>query len=66
MIHEKHNVHLWVSDEKKKLLKVSYVTNDVNLQKKTCLLMMKTHYDSPKSVSFEVQSSMESSYETMS
>jgi len=42
--------------------KVSFVTINVALQRCTCIHMMKTHYDTPKSVSFEVQQSMQTSY----
>ena len=45
---------------------MSFVTINVKLQKYTCIRMMKTHYDIPKTVSFEVQQSMKTSYEAMS
>ena len=67
MINEaKMNVYLWVSHKKKKLVKVSFVTINVKLQKYTCIRMMKTHYDTPKSVIFEVHQPMKTSCETMS
>ena len=60
MIHEvKINV-------KKKIVKVSLVTINVKVLKYTFNRMMKTHYDTHKSVSFEVQHSMKTSYEAMS
>ena len=66
MIHEaKINVHFWFS-YKKKLVKVSFVTITVNLQKYACIRIMITRYATPKNVSFEVQQSMKTSYEAMS
>ena len=50
----------------KKIVKVSFVTINVNLHKYTCIRMMITHYAAPKSVSFEVQQPMKTSYEGMS
>ena len=47
----------------KKFVKVSHVTINVNLEKYAYIRMMNTHYDTPKSVSFEVQQSMKTSYE---
>ena len=58
-------VHLRVSYKKKKLVKVSFVTIIVKLQKYTCKRIMKTHYDTPKSVCFEVQQSMKTSCEAI-
>ena len=43
-----------------------FVTINVKIQNYTNIRMMKTHYDTPKSVSFEVQQSMKKSYEAMS
>ena len=37
---------------------MSFVTNNVKLQKRTCIRMMRTHYVTPKSVSLEVQQSI--------
>ena len=66
MIHEtKINEHLRVS-YKKKLVKVTFVTINVKLQKYTCTRMLKTYYDISKSMSSEVQQSMKTSYEEMS
>ena len=42
--------------------KVSFVMINVALLKYTCIYMMKTHYDTPKIVSYEVQQPMETSY----
>ena len=40
---------------------MSFVTFNVALQKYTCIPMMKTHYNTPKSVNFEAQQSMKTS-----
>ena len=62
MLHEaKINVHLWFFCIEKKNL-----TINVKLQNYTCSCMMKTHYDTPKNVSFEAQQSMKISYEAVS
>ena len=46
---------------------MSLGTINVHLQKYTCIRMIIiTHYATPKSVSFEVQESMKTSYEAMS
>ena len=51
---------------KKKLVKKSFVTINVKVQKYMCIRMMKTHYNTSKSVSFEVHQSIKASYEAMS
>ena len=45
----------------KKFIKVSFVTFNLKLQKYTCIRMLKTHNDSPKSVTVEVQQSVKTS-----
>ena len=61
MIHKATlNVNLWIS-YKKKHVKVLFVTVNVMVQKKTYIRMMKTHYDTPKHISFEVQRYMKAS-----
>ena len=50
----------------KKIAKVSFVTNNVKLKNYTCIRMMETQYDTPKSISFEVQQSLKTSYEAVS
>ena len=50
----------------KKIHKVIFVTIYVNLQKYIRIRMIKTHYSTPKSGSFEVQQSMKTSFEGMS
>ena len=66
MIHEaKMNVYISFT-YKKKLVNLTFVTVNVKVQKYTCIHTIETHYDTPKSVTFEIQQSMKTSYETMS
>ena len=44
---------------------MSFVTENVKPQKCTCIRIKKTHYVTPKSVSFEVEQSMKTSYEAL-
>ena len=65
MIHKATiNINLWIS-YKKKFVKVSFVTDNVMVQKNTYILIMKTHYDTPKHLSFEVRRYMKASYEPL-
>ena len=50
----------------KKIVKLSFVTINVKLQKNKWIRLIETHYVTPKSVSFEIQQSMKTSYEAMS
>ena len=45
---------------------MSFVATNVKLQKITCIRMIKTLCDTPKSVSYEVQQSMKTSHEAIS
>ena len=44
---------------------MSFVTVNVMLQKNTYIRIMKTHYDTPKHISSEVQRYMKTSYEAL-
>ena len=66
MTHVTKNVLLWVCYEKKKLIEVSFVTISVKLHKYTCVPIIKTQYDKPKSVSLEVQKSLKTLRKAMS
>ena len=45
---------------------MSFVTINVELQKYTCNRKTQTHHDKPKTISFEVQQYMKTSYEAVS
>ena len=59
------SIYIYGSLVKKNIVKITFVTINVKLQKYACNCMIKTHYDTPKCVSLEVQQSMKTSYEAV-